>query len=283
MVLSDRTIKEEIAKGRIVIDPPLDESCIQPASVDVHLGSTFRVFRPWKSPYYIDLKQPLDGLTDEVTVSENDYFALQPGQFVLGATKEYIGVPDDLMARLEGKSSLGRIGLLVHATAGYVDPGWRGRLTLELSNVSSLPIHLYPGMKISQISFYRLTTPAERPYGSPGLGSKYQGQTGPTPTRVHMDFHQPALLTMPSIPVQAAPKRRQRDGRVLRDWLKQSEFQGSPKRLAEALSVPQKTVEDWVYRGARPNPAHRAKVFQVTRLPEFRVAAPSGKPAPLLD
>ena len=186
MVLSDRSIKEEVAKGRIVIEP-FDPSCVQPASVDVHLAPPIRVFRPWNYPHYIDLQQPLDGLTEVVDIEEEHYFSLQPGQFVLGSTVEYIVVPDDLMARLEGKSSLGRIGLLIHATAGYVDPGWRGHLTLELCNVSTMPILLYPGMKISQISFHRLTTPAERPYGAPGLGSGGSrcGEAGRRERRVH--------------------------------------------------------------------------------------------------
>ena len=137
MVLSDRSIKEELAKGRIAIKP-LDPSCIQPASVDIHLGSTFRVFRPWQWPHQIDTRMPLDGLTELVEIEAEHYFSLAPGQFVLGTTLEYLEVPDDLMARLEGKSSLGRIGLLIHATAGYVDPGWQGHLTLELSNASTL-------------------------------------------------------------------------------------------------------------------------------------------------
>lgn len=186
MVLSDRSIKEEIAKGRIVIEP-LDPSCIQPASVDVHLDHRLLVFRNSRRPY-IDIKQDLEDLTEPVEVAAEAPFILHPGEFVLGSTLEHIEVPEDLVARLEGKSSLGRIGLLIHSTAGYVDPGWKGHLTLELSNVSKLPITLYYGMKIGQLSFLRLTTPAERLYGSPELGSKYQGQREPTASRIYQDF-----------------------------------------------------------------------------------------------
>jgi len=186
VVLSDRSIKEEIAKGRIVIEP-LDPSCIQPASVDVHLDHRLLVFRNSRRPY-IDIKQDLEDLTEPVEVAGDVPFILHPGEFVLGSTLEHIEVPEDLVARLEGKSSLGRIGLLIHSTAGYVDPGWKGHLTLELSNVSKLPITLYYSMKIGQLSFLRLTTPAERLYGSPGLGSKYQGQREPTASRIYQDF-----------------------------------------------------------------------------------------------
>ena len=187
MVLSDRTIKEEIARGRIVIEP-LDQSCIQPASVDVHLDRKLLVFRSWRSPFYIDVKQNIENLTEIVEIEDEEPFFLQPGEFVLGSTFEDITIPDDIVGRLEGKSSLGRIGLLIHSTAGYVDPGWQGRLTLELSNVAKLPITLYYGMKIGQISFLRLTTAAERLYGDAGLGSKYQGQTEPTASRFYQDF-----------------------------------------------------------------------------------------------
>lgn len=186
MVLSDRTIKEEMAKGRIVIRP-LGEGCIQPASVDLHLDRNILIFRNNRVPY-IDVRKTNDRLTDMVTMADDDPFMLHPGEFVLGSTLEHVEVPDDLVARLEGKSSLGRIGLLIHSTAGYVDPGWKGHLTLELSNVSSLPITLYHRMKIGQISYLRLTTPADRLYGSAELGSKYQGQQDPTASKVHLDF-----------------------------------------------------------------------------------------------
>jgi len=188
MVLSDRTIREEIQAGRIVV-APLGEGCIQPASVDVHLDDSILVFRNSRRPY-IDIRQAQDGdgLTEMVEIDSESPFMLHPGEFVLGSTVENIELPEDLVARLEGKSSLGRIGLLIHSTAGYVDPGWKGHLTLELSNVSNLPVTLYAGMKIGQISFLRLTTPAENLYGSEALGSKYQGQTVPTPSRIHRDF-----------------------------------------------------------------------------------------------
>ena len=173
--------------GRIVIDP-LDESCIQPASVDVHIDRKLLVFRNSRRPY-IDVREDLEGLTEMEEIPEGQPFMLHPGEFILGSTLEYIAVPDDLVARLEGKSSLGRIGLLIHSTAGYVDPGWKGHLTLELSNASNLPVTLYYAMKIGQVSFLRLTTAAERLYGSLELGSKYQGQTEPTASRLYREFH----------------------------------------------------------------------------------------------
>ena len=182
MVLSDRTIREEIAKKRIVIEP-LDPSCIQPASVDVHLDRKLLVFKTWRSPFYVDVKQRHDDLNETVEIEDDRPFLLPPGELVLGSTIENIALPDDIVGRLEGKSSLGRIGLLIHSTAGYVDPGWRGHLTLELSNVAKLPVTLYHGMKIGQISFVRLTSPAERLYGDESLGSKYQGQVEATASR----------------------------------------------------------------------------------------------------
>ena len=186
MVLSDRTIKEEIARNRIEIDP-LDERSIQPASVDLHLGSKFRLFRHTEYAY-VDVREEVPDLTELVEIEADKPFILHPGEFVLAGTLETVSLPDDIVARIDGRSSLGRLGLLIHSTAGFVDPGWRGRLTLELSNVSNLPITLYYGMKIGQISFYRMTSAAENPYGSEGLGSKYQGQTEPTPSRLHQEF-----------------------------------------------------------------------------------------------
>jgi dCTP deaminase len=186
MVLSDRSIKEEIKRGRIVIEP-LDPASIQPASVDVHLDRKLLVFRNSRRPY-IDVRQRMDDLTEIVEIADDTPFILHPGEFVLASTREYIEVPEDIVARLEGKSSLGRMGLLIHSTAGYVDPGWKGHLTLELTNVARLPITLYYGMKIGQISFLKLSTPAERLYGSEALGSKYQGQREPTPSRYYEDF-----------------------------------------------------------------------------------------------
>lgn len=186
MVLSDRTIKEELAKGRIIIEP-LGEGCVQPASVDLHLDRKILVFRNSRRPY-IDVRQDMTDLMDMEEIGDDQPFMLHPGEFVLASTLENIGVPDDLVARLEGKSSLGRIGLLIHSTAGYVDPGWKGHLTLELSNVARLPVTLYYGMAIGQISFLRLTAPAENVYGSAKLKSKYQGQTQPTASRFHQNF-----------------------------------------------------------------------------------------------
>ncbi len=186
MILSDHTIREQIAAGHILIEP-FDAACVQPSSVDLHLDSHFRVFRN-HTMALIDVKQNLEELTELVSIAEDDRFILHPGEFVLGSTSERVGLPDDLVGRLEGKSSLGRLGLLIHSTAGFVDAGWDGQLTLELSNVASLPITLYPGMKIGQISFMRMTTPADAPYGSGALGSKYQGQRGPRPSRYWENF-----------------------------------------------------------------------------------------------
>src|SRR5437016_1576803 len=183
MILSDRSIREEVTAGRIVIDP--FDGCLQPSSVDLHVDAQFRVVRNNRYPF-IDVKQPQKDLTELVQGEDGEAFILHPGEFVLGSTLERVALPDDLVARLEGKSSLGRLGLLIHSTAGYVDPGWDGYLTLELSNVANLPITLYPGMKIGQISFFRLTSPAETPYGA--AGNKYQGQRGPTPSRYYRDF-----------------------------------------------------------------------------------------------
>ena len=186
MILSDRTIREEITAGHIVIDP-FDEACIQPSSIDLHVDREFRVFQNNRYPF-IDVKNEQPGLTELVEVKEGEPFILHPGEFVLGSTLERVALPDDLVARLEGKSSLGRLGLLIHSTAGYVDPGWDGYLTLELSNVANLPITIYPGMKIGQISFFRLSTPADVPYGSKSTRSKYQGQRGPTASRFFEEF-----------------------------------------------------------------------------------------------
>jgi dCTP deaminase len=186
VILSDRSIREELASGRIVIEP-LGDNAIQPSSVDLHCDSLFRVFRNDTTPY-IDPKQSQEDLTELVEVAEDGAFILHPGEFVLGSTLELVALPDDLVARLEGKSSLGRLGLLIHSTAGFVDCGFNGHLTLELSNVATLPIALYPGMKIGQISFLRMTTPADNPYGSGATGSKYQGQRGPTPSRYYLNF-----------------------------------------------------------------------------------------------
>jgi dCTP deaminase len=192
MVLSDRSIREAIESGRIVIDP-LGVDCIQPSSVDLHVDQYFRLFRNHTSRV-IDVREDQEDLTELVDVGPEGPLILHPGEFMLGATVERVAVPDDLVARLEGKSSLGRLGLLIHSTAGFVDAGWDGHLTLELSNVANLPITLYPGMKIGQISFFQMSTPADRPYGSSGLNSKYLGQRGPTPSRYAENFRRNAPL-----------------------------------------------------------------------------------------
>ena len=192
MILSDRTLREQIEAGRIVIDP-LDDSLIQPSSIDVRISNLFRVFRN-HTRGVLDVKEDLTDLTELVTMAVDDEgvgdepFMLHPGEFVLGSTLERVAVPHDLVGRVEGKSSLGRLGLLIHSTAGFIDAGFDGHITLELANVASLPITLYPGMKIGQISFMRMTAPAERPYGQGASGSKYQGQRGPTPSRYFENF-----------------------------------------------------------------------------------------------
>ena len=188
MILSDRDIRAAIAAGDIGIDP-FDDKDVQPCSVDLHVDRFFRTFHNARHPF-IDVKTPMDDLTEVVEVKEEEAFILHPGEFVLGSTLEYVKLPNDLVARLEGKSSLGRLGLLIHSTAGFVDAGWEGRLTLELSNVANLPITIYPNMKIGQISFVQLTSPVENPYGSDKVGSKYQGQRGPTPSRYYENFEE---------------------------------------------------------------------------------------------
>ena len=184
MVLSDRDIRAAIDEGRIAIDP-FEPKRLQPASVDITLDRRFRVFRSTRHAY-IDLAKGVDDITELVRVTDGP-FILHPGEFVLGSTLERVRLAGDVVSRVEGKSSLGRLGLLIHSTAGFVDPGWDGHITLELSNVNTIPITLYPKMRIGQLSFFRLTSPAERPYGSAGLGSSYQGQAGPTPSRYRLD------------------------------------------------------------------------------------------------
>lgn len=184
MVLSDRDIRAAIEEGRILIEP-FDPRCLQPASVDIRLDRQFRVFRSSRHAY-IDLAKGVDDITELVTV-DGERFILHPGEFVLGSTLERVRLADDLVSRVEGKSSLGRLGLIIHSTAGFIDPGWDGHITLELSNVNTIPITLYPRMRIGQLSFFQLSSAAERPYGSPELGSSYQGQSGPTPSRYRLD------------------------------------------------------------------------------------------------
>ena len=187
MLLSDRDIRAEIDRQRIQLDP-WDEAMVQPSSVDVRLDRFFRLFDNHKYPH-IDPGQDQPDLTRLVEVNGDEPFVLHPGEFVLGATYELVTLPDDIAARLEGKSSLGRLGLLTHSTAGFIDPGFSGHVTLELSNVATLPITLWPGMKIGQLCFFRLSSPAEHPYGSQRYGSRYQGQRGPTASRSAANFH----------------------------------------------------------------------------------------------
>lgn len=186
MLLSDRDIRAEISSGRLGIDP-FDTEMVQPSSVDVRLDSLFRVFDNTKYTH-IDPALRQDELTSLVEPVQGEPFVLHPGEFVLGSTLEVCTLPDDLAGRLEGKSSLGRLGLLTHSTAGFIDPGFSGHITLELSNVANLPITLWPGMKIGQLCLLRLTSAAENPYGSSAVGSKYQGQRGPTPSRAYLNF-----------------------------------------------------------------------------------------------
>jgi len=185
-VLSDRDIAVALAAGRVKLEP-YDPADLQPSSIDLHLDRSFRVFRNNRYAF-IDVRAPQPDLTELISVADDEPFVLHPGEFVLGQTLEWVELPNDLVARLEGKSSLGRLGLLIHSTAGYVDPGWKGKLTLELSNVAKLPIALYFGMKIGQISFFEMSSPVDRPYGSAGLGSKYQGQSEPTASAYFADF-----------------------------------------------------------------------------------------------
>ena len=187
MLLSDRDIRAEIESGRVRMDP-WDPDMVQPSSIDVRLDKFFRLFDNHKYPV-IDPSQDQADLTRLVEVDPTEGFVLHPGEFVLGSTLERVSLPDDLAARVEGKSSLGRLGLLTHATAGFVDPGFNGHVTLELSNVATLPIMLWPGMKIGQLAFFRLSSSAENPYGSERYGSHYQGQRGPTASRSFQNFH----------------------------------------------------------------------------------------------
>ncbi|MEU3163768.1 dCTP deaminase [Streptosporangium sp. NPDC006930] len=187
MLLSDRDITAEIKAGRVRIDP-FQPEMIQPSSVDVRLDRYFRVFENHRYPH-IDPAVEQPDLTRMVEPDKGEPFILHPGEFVLASTYEVVTLPDDIASRLEGKSSLGRLGLLTHSTAGFIDPGFSGHVTLELSNVATLPIKLWPGMKIGQLCMFRLSSPAEYPYGSEKYGSRYQGQRGPTPSRSYLNFH----------------------------------------------------------------------------------------------
>ena len=190
MLLSDRDLKAALASGRMALSP-YDEAMVQPSSIDVRLDRWFRVFANHRYTH-IDPALQQDDLTELVEVADDEAFLLHPGEFVLGSTLEHITLGDDLASRLEGKSSLGRLGLLTHSTAGFIDPGFSGHVTLELSNVANLPIKLYPGMKIGQICVLPLSSPSEHPYGSSVYGSRYQDQRGPTPSRSHLRFSRAA-------------------------------------------------------------------------------------------
>jgi dCTP deaminase len=193
VLLSDRDIKAELGAGRIALEPYQPEM-VQPSSIDVRLDRFFRLFDNHKYPF-IDPAEDQPELTRFVEVDASQPFILHPGEFVLGSTFELVSLPDDVAARLEGKSSLGRLGLLTHSTAGFIDPGFSGHVTLELSNVATLPIKLWPGMKIGQMCFFRLSSPAERPYGSAEYSSRYQGQRGPTASRSYLNFHRTDVST----------------------------------------------------------------------------------------
>ena len=258
MVLSDRDIRRQIAQGRIVVDP-YDDDAVQPASVDLRLGSPLLVEKE-SQLMLLDPYKPSDDHWNPIELDETAPYLLEPRSFALGITAENVEIPDDIVGRLDGKSSLGRLGLVVHSTAGFVDPGWKGKLTLELSNLSNRPIALYKGMKISQISFVWLTSPAERPYGSEGLNSKYQGQMEPVPSRFYQNYTQP---------LEADGARRQR-GRgynpELRAWYEESEYKGNIANFAEALGVNKKTVEEWVYGRAKPTLKQWSSLYRVTGL-----------------
>ena len=258
MVLSDHTIQQEILNERITIDP-LGDGCIQPASVDLRLDKQILEFHPERYSY-IDVREPLDDLTEPVEIPDPAPYILKPNQFVLASTIERIQLADDIVARLEGKSSLGRLGLLIHSTAGYIDPGWNGQITLEISNVAGAEITLYYGMKISQISFLRLSTPAISPYGSHDLGSKYQGQVGPTASRINLNSENTANN----------PKAYRDHPTQLREWLGSSVYQGNLSNLAKDIGVPVKTLEEWVYGRHEPNNANRAKLYEITGIIDYK-------------
>ncbi|MDY3049210.1 MAG: dCTP deaminase [Rothia sp. (in: high G+C Gram-positive bacteria)] len=191
MLFSDQDIYQEIETGRIKVEP-YDPAMIQPASLDVRIDRFFRLFDNHRYPH-IDPSQPQEDLTRLVEVDPDEPFILHPGEFVLGSTYETISLPDNIAARLEGKSSLGRLGLLTHSTAGFIDPGFSGHITLELSNMATLPIMLWPGSKVGQLCFFRLTSPTQHPYGSGPYGNRYQGQRGPTASRSYLNFHRTSL------------------------------------------------------------------------------------------
>ena len=268
MVLSDRSIREALDSGHIVVDP-LGEGCIQPASVDIRIDRQIRVFLAPEQYSVVDVRTNLDGITRPDEIPDPAPYVLEPGEFILANTIENVELPADVVARLEGKSSLGRLGLMVHATAGYIDPGFKGQLTLEISNVARARISIFYGMKIGQISFLQLSTPAENPYGSGVLGSKYQGQLGPTPSRLHLDYGPGGRQGRPYA-----------DGTTeLRQWLEESEYEGSVAKLASVAGVEQKTAEDWVYGRNEPNAPNAAKLYAITRLSRYAPAPGAEQPS----
>jgi len=264
VILSDRDIKKAMEEGRLLITPCETETSVQPVSVDLRLGNKLRVFRNDRYPM-IDVKQEMENLTDLVTVDEINPFILHPDSFALGITKEWIEIPSDLMGRLDGKSSLGRLGLLVHSTAGFIDPGFKGHIVLEFSNVSPLPITLYADMPIAQLSFHELTSSSEKPYGHGLRTSKYQNQDGPTPSRYYQNFSS----TRTAGAGQSRSRLYASDLTPLKSWLDNSQFDGNAHELAQELGIPEKTVEDWVYGRNGPNPKNRAKLYELTGLSEY--------------
>ncbi len=262
MILSDVDIKKALDEEHLVMKPPYKEERIQPVSIDLTLGKKLRVFRENRYPY-IELKQDQPHLTDEAEIDESIPFYLHTSAFALGITEEWLELPDDLMGRLDGKSSLGRLGLLVHSTAGFIDPGFKGRIVLEFSNVSPLPITLYAGMPIAQISFYELTSPVERPYGHGNRVSKYQNQDGPTPSQYYRNFQ--------GTSGKNTERNRQYPtvANALKTWLHDSIYHGDVGLFADELEVPKKTVEDWVYGRYTPKVSHRAKLHELTQLDMF--------------
>ena len=263
MILSDGDIKKALKSGRLVIRD-VQQDAIQPVSVDLMLGDKLRIFKKTHIPI-IDVKQELPGLTEVFSMDQGEAFYLHPGDFVLGITREWIGLPADLMGRLDGKSSLGRLGLLVHSTAGFIDPGFQGRIVLEFTNVSPMPISLYPGMPIAQVSFYEMTHPAQRPYGHGSRDSKYQDQNEPTPSRYYLNFRRRSRAGH-----RARGQRYRTEPTPIKLWLDESRFRGNVQKFADALDIPVKTVEDWVYGRGEPSTKHASKVFEVTGLPQYR-------------
>lgn len=256
MILSDGDIRKSIKSGRLAIDP-LDDDAIQPVSVDLTLGNRIRMYREEKA-YLIDIKQDTEEYTEVVEIDELVPFVLHPRQFALGITRERVEVPPDLMGRLDGKSSLGRLGLIVHSTAGFIDPGFKGRIVLEFSNISPLPITLYAGIKIAQISFEELSSRSEKPYGHSSLNSKYQDQDSPVASKYHLNF------------IAEKSVSRRRTTTTLEEWIQKSRFKGDLQSLSDEMGVPVKTLRNWMSGRNEPNAENRAKIYSFTRLPQYR-------------